>query len=260
MTIQKTSKSKPGKALTPEAHRALLVERAKKLHEAAKWYRERKATGRPVSYEIAGKFWGFSSSTISDVVHGKPPKIYAHKHQQTLSEEQENVLVEWICYWGERGVPMTRTTVAVKAHVISGKKIGQKWAYNFLNRHSNKIEKKWTRKLDSKRARNLNPIMVERFFKQLIHEVVENGIPEENIWNMDEKGIVCGGQERIRAFVARGQKQATQIGQAEKETTTVVECVCANGTAISPMVIFKGKKMSGCWCISPEEDEGLNPT
>jgi hypothetical protein len=253
--------AKSAKSHTPEARRIELLERSKKLQEAVMWYDEKKKEGaQRVSFEMAGKLFGFSGSTVNDAYHGKLPKIFAHVKQQLLSVEQENVLVEWACHHGARGVPMDRSKIAAKASHILGRKVGSKWAYNFLIRHSDKLKKKWTQKLDSKRAKQLNPAVVKEHFKTVIKEIVDHDIPKENIWNMDEKGIVCGGKERTKVFISRDQKDATMIGQVERETTTVIECVCADGTAISPMVIFKGKRMSQRWCLKPEEDSGLNAT
>jgi hypothetical protein len=37
------------------------------------------------------------------------------------------------------------------------------------------------------------------------------------------------------------------LADGNRENVTVVECVCANGSAIRPLVIFKGKRLQQSW-------------
>ena len=42
----------------------------------------------------------------------------------------------------------------------------------------------------------------------------------------------------------------------QQEWVTILECICMDGTAISPLVIFKGEKLYSEWIIpaNPKED------
>jgi hypothetical protein len=115
-----------------------------------------------------------------------------------------------------------------------------------------------TNKLDSARARQLNLAVVKDFYDKLIAELIENRIPPENIFNADEKGIVCGSDEPVKVFISRSQRSATMITQMDHEITTIMECVCTDGTSIPPMFIFKGVRQSKLWCA--DNDLGLNAT
>lgn len=75
----------------------------------------------------------------------------------------------------------------------------------------------------------------------------EYKITEENIYNMDEKGIQLGMGKRVRAFVDRDQTSVTQVEDGDRELVTMIECVCADGTAIRPGAVFKGARRNLEW-------------
>ncbi|KAH9913220.1 hypothetical protein B0H21DRAFT_713963 [Amylocystis lapponica] len=83
----------------------------------------------------------------------------------------------------------------VKARVftLTGKTPGKNWHWKFEKRHLSLIRAKPTG-LDPKRAQNFNKSNVMDFFGKL-KELSDSfdGIPPQNLWNMDEKGIQMGG-------------------------------------------------------------------
>ena len=258
MTIYNSSKKREPQPFTPLVRRAKLLDKSKRVTECIDWIKSEKTKGKKITFEEAGRLFELPKSTLYDAYRGRNVRLFAHESQQALTSEQEIVLVEWIQFWGARGVPMTKQGITSKANAIIGREIGKKWAYNFFLRHHDKIESKRARTLDPKCARQVNPTIVKDFQRKLSDLVTGKNIPSRNIYNMDEKGIVCGGREQTKVFVSRGQRHAVKIGQNERDTTTIIECVCADGSYISPMVIFKGVRHSSRWYV--EEDHGLNAT
>ena len=67
------------------------------------------------------------------------------------------------------------------------------------------------------------------------------GIPLENIYNMDETGFGIGTEQSTRVIINQevlNTRYKTSPGR--QEWVSVVECVCADGTAIPPFLIFTG--------------------
>ena len=64
---------------------------------------------------------------------------------------------------------------------------------------------------------------------------------------MDEKGVQLGVGKRARAIVDRDQKSVQKVEDGNKELVTVIECICADGTALKPLFIMKGKRTSPSW-------------
>ena len=57
-------------------------------------------------------------------------------------------------------------------------------------------------------------------------------IPEENIYNMDEKGIQLGIGAQVLALVDCDQKIVQHVEDGNRELVTIIEFIAADGTAI----------------------------
>ena len=64
---------------------------------------------------------------------------------------------------------------------------------------------------------------------------------------MDEKGILLGVLERMKAIVDRDQKTLNHLAQGTRDTITCIETDCADGTTLAPAVIFEGKRRDLSW-------------
>ena len=103
---------------------------------------------------------------------------------------------------------------------------------------------KWTSNLEKCQAQALNPTAVSEFYDILEELIDEYKITEENIYNMDEKGIQLGMGKHVCAFMNRDQQSITQVEDGDWELVTLIECVCADGTATQPRAVFKGAILS----------------
>jgi Tc5 transposase DNA-binding domain/helix-turn-helix, Psq domain len=236
-----------------KAESRLLLESRKKL--AIKFLEQVRLSGKKPSIRAAARKFGVPHTSLSDRSRGKKTRVEARHAQQSLSPQTECVLVEWIRHWGGRGVPMTSGAVRAKAMALAGKDVGIGWTYPFRKRHP-ELKSVWSSTLDAARAKQVNATVVHHFYDLLMEELVGKHIPEENIYNMDEKGIVCGQHERVKVWVDKKQNNTMIIGDNARELTTIMECVCADGSSVSPMIIFKGVRQSKEWCV--QEDNGLN--
>lgn len=145
-----------------------------------------------------------------------------------------------------RGTPLSLDALQKYASHICGRPLGEKWARCFRARHGD-IHIRWTTSLEACRARNLNPTLVREFFEILRDLVVTHGIPPENIYNMNEKGIQLGIGKRIRALVDRDQRTLYHVEDGSRELVTIIETVCADGTVLRPCVIFQGACLNLSW-------------
>lgn len=87
---------------------------------------------------------------------------------------------------------------------------------------------------------------------------------------MDEKGVAMGIMLKARVLVRKGargfQTQGTQPlslfitkshtkskpQDGNRENVTIIECVCANGSALLPLYLFKGQRLHETWvCDDP---------
>jgi Tc5 transposase DNA-binding domain len=167
-----------------------------------------------------------------------------HEAQQLLSPIQENILIEWITLLSDTGHCISKRTLRKKAEVLCGRKPGQTWIRSFLSRHTEIVLGKPSG-LDPKRAQAFNKPTVKRHFELLEAIIEKYGIPPENIYNMDEKGVQRGGGRKVQAqkfLVPREKRPKYKLRSGNLELITIVDCVLANGGYLSPAIIFEGKQ------------------
>lgn len=99
----------------------------------------------------------------------------------------------------------------------------------------------------------MNPIIVGDYFTKLGNTLDDLGFKNkpERIFNMDEKGCRLTIHNQQAVLARKGEKRLHLVAPEHAENVTVVGCVSACGSAIPPMIIFKGKR------IKPEFDHNL---
>ncbi|PPR02738.1 hypothetical protein CVT26_009449 [Gymnopilus dilepis] len=93
------------------------------------------------------------------------------------------------------------------------------------------------------RENSLNPAAVKSWFDLLEKWVVALGVRPEDIYGMDESGFPTAYAGKERVVGARGTKTQHKQGGANRENVTAIITICADGTTVKPMIIYKGKKM-----------------
>jgi hypothetical protein len=170
----------------------------------------------------------------------------AAEKSQILLPEEEAVLTEWCDLHGSSGKPASAPSLRGHALAISGKLPGKKWHRRFISRNPSLAFGKSTG-LDPKRAKNFNQTVVKDYFeKRKKLNDRHNGIPPEQEWNMDEKGVQMGGgrKNRGRKFVfGRNRKDRYRIRSDNLELVTVIECISAAGEDCPPSFILSNGPM-----------------
>jgi len=173
----------------------------------------------------------------------------AHTHQQLLTPAAENVLEDWLVFLGETGHGVDKHGLCARVEQMCGSRPSTRWIGLFLLRHPVVVLRK-TNSLDPKRAQAFNRNVVGDYFTKLIEVVNKHNIPWAQVYNMDEKGCQRGGSRRSslrKFFVSRTKWTKYRPKSANLELITIIECVCANGTGLSPGFVFSGKDFSPEW-------------
>ncbi|VDC03599.1 unnamed protein product [Peniophora sp. CBMAI 1063] len=125
--------------------------------------------------------------------------------------------------------------------------VTKSWVKRFLDRRRSDLRSYWSSPLASERAQAVNPTNMKLFFELVHKHVVIPQLPPECVWGMDETNSqdADGVQEKV---VGRaGMKQVHKQGGGNKDSTTVIAAIGADGTALPPTVIFKGKGLQTSW-------------
>ncbi|KZT32305.1 DDE-domain-containing protein, partial [Sistotremastrum suecicum HHB10207 ss-3] len=171
---------------------------------------------------------------------------------------ETQALLDHLITSAHRGFPLTRQGLREAALAILKKRLGEgvylgkNWCTRFLQRHSTILKTHWGQTLDIKRGQAVNPATNETYFR-LLKEVLgvkEDGsvtILPENIYGCDESGFMQGVAETERVIGLAGKSGQHVMRYINRETTTALVTICADGTSLPPLVIFKGKHFQLQW-------------
>ena len=76
---------------------------------------------------------------------------------------------------------------------------------------------------------------------------MKKGIKKENIYGMDESGFPPSDQRVQHVIGCQGTKTQHKQGNANHGNVTVLMTVCADGSTVKPLIIFKGKSFMAKW-------------
>jgi DDE superfamily endonuclease/Tc5 transposase DNA-binding domain len=202
-----------------------------------------------------------SPQTLSNRLNGSVSRAEAREAQQHLSKAEEDILVDWILKLSAQGFgPTIKLLKKLASGIIrrknsSFKEVGEKWVHRFRQRHSDRLGGGWSNNLDIKRGKAVNKSAVADYYRLLEKVVKEKEITPDRIYGMDEKGFLLGKAPRTYVLGPKGTYTPYVNEDGKRETISVVECICADGTAIPPQIVFKGKRRQESWALGEAAEE-----
>ncbi|KAL0821830.1 hypothetical protein ABMA28_005237 [Loxostege sticticalis] len=172
-----------------------------------------------------------------------------------LTEDQENDLCGRIKRFAKIGLPLTPKFIRKQAFLFcerfdikhtfnSTKRIaGADWLRQFMKRNPS-ISKRKPQILNPARAQKLNKPIVQEHFQNVrkLYEQLDILQHPERLYNMDEKGCRITVHNQHAVLAEKGSKRVHLIAPEHAENVTIAMCVNAIGTAIPPMILFKGQR------------------
>src|SRR5204863_7890860 len=222
----------------------------------------------------AARETGASKATLLRRLKGGRTRAEAREEQQMLSQAQEKALVSWITNLTATGHPAHHDFIREMAEEIrktSGPvddtwtrlPIGETWVRQFIKRHPY-LKTTLSRSIELARVKDITASMVIDWFEKFQATMEEHQITMENVYNMDETGISNAYSANIGFGIGTGQtsyvvvdsrlRRKYQAEPGRQEWVTAVECICSDGSAIPPLVIFKGENFLTSWI--PRELQG----
>ncbi|KAI5725143.1 hypothetical protein M8J77_011509 [Diaphorina citri] len=213
-----------------------------------------------MSVKAASSRYGIPRRTLGDYVKRAASSKVHGGRRSTLSNEEEQLLVERMTRLADVGFPM-RPKVLKKMvfefceeneipHQFNEtkKSAGKHWLKLFLKRHPDLSLRK-AQHLNEARARKLNKVVVSDYFNKLQKVMVENDLMghPERIFNMDEKGCQLSLHKQPQVLAKKGSHRVHYRGKEHGENVTIVGCSSATGVTIPPMIIFKGQRRKEEW-------------
>ncbi len=149
----------------------------------------------------------------------------------------------------------------VKVEIYTGQKPLLQWVDNFKNRHPELVLRRPS-PLDLKQAACFNRTAVADHFKKFAAMNVSHGpFKRWNIYNVDEKGAQLGGGRKstgVKYFHCRHNREKYRKRSANLELITIIECVSADGVALTPGFIFSGGWYDMAWFEDCDDQEHIS--
>jgi hypothetical protein len=167
--------------------------------------------------------------------------------KQRLTPTEEHVVIDHILMSADRGFPMKPRMVVQDANEILKSRGAEiidpesNWVHRFLERHRDELQMHWSKPLDSQRGQCLNPTAVAEWYKLVKELLPDQDIWKEDIYGMDESSFPPSDQGKQRVIGRRGAKIQHKQGGVDRENVTAIVTICADGTKLTPTIIYKGK-------------------
>ena len=200
-------------------------------------------------------------------LQGRPPKTGQPAKNTRLSRPEEDALCRYIDRLDNVNLAVRIEFVTDAANFILRERSGQSdaptvgpnWTSRFLKRHG--YFKRHQKMLHAERQVCEDVTRVNQYFLCLQRVIQENGIPPEDIWNMDETGFRIGvGKDQL---IVTKRPRAHYFGIPEnRESATAIEAISANGQVIPAFLILSGQMHMSSWYQIPELDSDtvIRPT
>jgi len=125
--------------------------------------------------------------------------------------------------------------------------LGKTWLKAFYGRHP-QCQTVLAKPIEKARIEGTTPEILQKWFDAYQQEVVEDpDVRESNVYNMDESGFSIGAIKAGKVVVDKQVRTRYQAEPGRQEWVTVIECICGDGTSISPYIIFKGMDINRKW-------------
>ena len=204
----------------------------------------------------AAKKLSVPRATLYDRLKNRKSRSQAREAQQHLLESEERVLAQWIRQLTISGTPAQYSTVKEMAeHIrnrrngnindehLSYERLGQQWVQRFLLRHP-QLKSVVGARIEACRLDASSKDAFNRWFDAFKNIVKDNKIEPGDIYNMDETGSALGTLQASRVIIDKNIGSQLQGEPGRQEWVTVIECICADGTSIAPMTIFKAASLN----------------
>jgi hypothetical protein len=207
--------------------------------------------GQFKSIRAAAAAFGVPNATLSRRINGTTSRRDWRPKSTKLTKLEEETIVKYVLELDSRGFAPRLSYVRDMADDLlsksGGKPVGVKWPNNFVKR-TPELKVRYKRRYDYQRAKCEDPSVIIPWFDLVRDTIVQKGVDPHDIYNFDETGFAIGvisGGMVVTGAERRNRPKAIQPGN--RLWVTAIQCICAEGWAIPPFIIFPGKTHSSAW-------------
>ncbi|KAJ8114354.1 hypothetical protein OPT61_g3749 [Boeremia exigua] len=170
--------------------------------------------------------------------------LEADLSRRKLNPQQESELCEYIEELSDQGLPPTRQMIQNFASELAHEDVGDAWVSRFILCYRDTLLYKWSSAMDAQRHRADSPEKYKQYFDLLHSKITKYSIEARHTYNMDEKGFairLLNKSKRVFSKASwKAKKKRSNLQDGSREWVTVIAAICADGSTLSPSVIFAG--------------------
>jgi hypothetical protein len=179
--------------------------------------------------------------------------------QQYLTPWEESALVKFILQMSDLGRPVRIKHIPSLAFVATRgrpatnrpcKPPGKNWAKAFEKRHPETAARRVTA-LDWNRHENNIAGKMTHWFEVIGKVLRDPAIVAENVYNMDETGVMLSMLGSVKVLVGKDDKRNHRGARVKRTTVTAIECISADGRYLNPMIIWPATIHRSNWTTFP---------
>lgn len=216
-------------------------------------------SGNSVAIAAAATEFNVPYSTLKHRVRGRVSRQESREPFQKLFPASELELVRWITSLTISGYSPTHKIVKEMAEILYGRQmgielegpviesLGKNWMQGFLGRHP-QLKTVVGKMIEKARMKGTAREVLQKWFDAFEMVVVkDDDVLIGNVYNMDESGFSLGTINAGKVIINTQIGQRYQANPGRQEWLSVIECICMDGTSISPMILFKGETLLSNW-------------
>ena len=185
-------------------------------------------------------------------------------NQQYLTPQEEKALVAYVLQCAENGFPLPvkalrRLAWIIKRHRLSASPApasedalqppSKNWPQGLYSRHP-ELRARMLKAFDWTRADENIHDKVKQWFELIGKELDNPNLIPENVYNMDETGVLLGRSTTLKMLVHRSDTRRTRGTGLKRVLVTAIECISA-GEALSPLIIWPASTHRSIWTAHP---------
>lgn len=206
-------------------------------------------------FRQTGEVINICHNTIIRRAKGCKSIVEFNMNKGHLRPEEVNKLIEVAEELSDRNIPMTHTTLGQYAETIIRARdpnftgLGRNWTNRLVEKYSDCIKPYLSSPLDASQTRAVNPNTHAAWFSLLKALFSKYGHSDEPdcLYALDETGFMPGRAITQKVIGRAGKKGQSQKESGNRELITVLPAICADGSALPPLVIHAGKAYSVSW-------------
>jgi DDE superfamily endonuclease len=215
------------------------------------------------TYSSLSKLSHVPASTLWHRGHGRLSRKEVAAQKQYLTPSEEKTLADYILRMAERGYPAPVKLLRHLAWVIACRRSstfqtptnndgvhapGKNWPQGFYKRHP-RLRPRKLRLIEW--ARHDIYEKVAHWFTVISRELYDPAILAENIYNMDETGILLSFLASRKYVIHKDDWRKCRGAAVKRTLVTAVECISADGRCLSPLIIWPATTHRSDWTTHP---------